>query len=384
MTSIEEAKYMAQSVKDHPTKKGNLEIISHISNSIIQLIGGYVNKNGIGYKIADEIKEGAEGNVTVEELIEAFDVASKIRGTNNKRKILSQIVLTHDQKYFVMQCLYPNTAKGGSFKLGVTVPQPVTFDARIKPMLCKSKKFDPEKFIIERKYDGHRCLIRRNMDGTVDLTSRSGKPIDSEKIREAAECIVMPGTVLDGEIISPNDVFQDLDIHGDVIYKAFDILYLDGISIMDLPFTHRRDILEGELDMPDIVHTSEILDFQTMGEVDNWIVTSGAEGIIAKDPESPYRPGKRDWIKYKHFNDLNADIVGITEGQGKREGLMGAIMVIPESLTEITKVGTGFDDKQLIEISDRIKNGETLKCVVKYQNVTESGHLRFPTFLRLI
>ena len=129
---------------------------------------------------------------------------------------------------------------------------------------------------------------------------------------------------------------------------------------------------------------SEILTLNTFEHIDIWIKGTGAEGIIAKDPNGPYFQNKRNWIKYKHFKDLNAKIVGITKGTGKRKNIMGALKVIPEGLNTITKVGIGFNDQQLLDISERIKFGEELNCVIKYFSITKEKKLRFPVFLRLI
>ena len=141
--------------------------------------------------------------------------------------------------------------------------------------------------------------------------------------------------------------------------------------------THRRSKLEG-LDLDGRISIPEILDLSTMNEVDDWIRTTGAEGVIAKDRNEPYKPKNRGWIKRKLMSDLNAKIVGMTAGTGKRSGMLGAIIVTPEGLGGIeTKVGTGFSDIELAAITQRINAGEQLNCVVRYQDITKSKKLRW-------
>jgi len=383
MKTIKEIRDVVDNIRELSTKKAKETYIQTLPDEVRNFLGGHINMDGVGYKIAFKIETGPQSD-ELTRVIEAFDTASKLSGRKDKEHVMQNLVLTTKDKKFVMQTLYGKVAGIGKLMLGITIQQVITFDSRIKPMLAKAKSFDPSKMIIEHKFDGHRALLRKDNDGTVHITSRAGKVITNDLITLEAQNILPCGIVLDGEIISPEDNFEELDIRGDVRYKAFDILYLDGKSVMELPFTHRRDILEGEILNSEIIQTSSVLILNSMEEIDAWINKTGAEGIIAKDPDGVYEPGKRKFIKYKHFNDLNADIVGLTEGQGKREGLMGAIQVIPEGLTEVTKVGSGFTDKQLDEISDRIKNGESLRCVVKYQEITKYGSLRFPVFLRLI
>ncbi len=81
---------------------------------------------------------------------------------------------------------------------------------------------------------------------------------------------------------------------------------------------------------------------------------------------------------------LSAKIVGMTAGSGKRKGLLGAVLIIPEGLSETTKCGSGFTDIELVDISKRLAAGEQLRCDVQFKSITKAGRLQFPVFLRLI
>lgn len=381
MTTIQTVINEANTIRNLGTKKAKLEYISTLRPAIQEFLGGNIEKVGIGPEIFDEINMGHRSS-TLEYLINAFDIASKIGSSTEKRVIIHGITLTQDEKDFVGQALY---GIGGNLMLGVTIPRVSKgINAIISPMLAKSKEFDPSEYQLEPKLDGYR-LIARKVDGEVTLTSRNGKPLVIERITRELERCLPEGTVVDGEVLAMDGNFENLRRHGEnVQYTVFDVLYVDNRDIMNISLTYRRKALEG-LDLDGRVNIPDILDLNTLNEVDDWIRTTGAEGVIAKEPNSIYKPKNRGWIKRKLMNDLNAKIVGMTPGTGKRKGLMGAIIVEPEGLTGVqTKVGTGFSDIELDSITARISAGEQLNCVVRYQDITKAKKLRFPVFVRLI
>ena len=380
MTTISTVMDKANAIRNLGTKKEKLAYIATLSPQIQDLLGANIPMVGIGTEIYQEINMGHRSS-TLEYLIDAFDVASKIGSSTEKRNIVHGITLTQDEKDFVGQALY---GLGGNLGLGVTIHRVNSgIGDIISPMLAKAKEFNPSEYQIEPKLDGYR-LVARKVDGEVILHSRNGKPLVSERITQELERCLPEGSVVDGEILAMDGVFESLRRHGnDVQYQVFDALYVDGKDIMNQPLTHRRAKLEG-LDLDGRVSIPEILDFSTLNEVDDWIRETGAEGVIAKDPSAVYKPKNRGWIKRKLMQDLNARIVGWEFGKGKRVNLMGAIHVIPEGLTKITKVGTGFDDNQLVDMTTRLQAGEQMNCVCRYQEITKDGRLRFPVFVNLL
>jgi len=381
MTTISTVMDKANAIRNLGTKKEKLAYIATLSPQIQDLLGANIPMVGIGTEIYQEINMGHRSS-TLEYLIDAFDVASKIGSSTEKRNIVHGITLTQDEKDFVGQALY---GLGGNLGLGVTIHRVNSgIGDIISPMLAKAKEFNPSEYQIEPKLDGYR-LVARKVDGEVILHSRNGKPLVSERITQELERCLPEGSVVDGEILAMDGVFESLRRHGnDVQYQVFDALYVDGQNIMDQSLTHRRTKLEG-LDLSGRVSIPEILDLSTLDDVDDWIRETGAEGVIAKDPSAVYKPKNRGWIKRKLMQDLNARIVGMTTGTGKRSNVLGAIIVEPEGLSGVqTKVGTGFSDNQLIEITQRINTGEHLNCVIRYQEITKMKKLRFPVFVRII
>lgn len=382
MTTIKNVMREVETIKSLATKKAKLTYISNLHPDIRQFLGANINMNGIGPELYASTKLGTT-NVSLEGLIETFDVASKVSSSNEKRAILNGITLDIGERVFVGQVLY---SINGNINLGITIPRVSNGIADIiSPMLASSKEFDPSHYQIEPKLDGYR-LVARKVDDDVILHSRNGKPLVAERITRELERCLPEGSVVDGEILAMDGEFQSLKRHGDdVQYQVFDALYVDGQNIMHHPLSHRRSKLEG-LDLDGRVSIPEILDLSTINEVDDWIRATGAEGVIAKSVHEPYKPKNRGWIKRKVMNDLNAKIVGMTAGTGKRKDIIGAFIVEPEGLGGVqTKVGSfNVTDAQLIEIVTRVTTGEQLNCVVRYQDITKASKLRFPVLVKLI
>jgi len=395
MTSIKEVRGEVNVIKALGTKNEKLLYIARLAPAVQQFLSASININGIGPEIAQEIRTDSSkigsfrigiskigvADTSLEELINAFDIASKIGSSNEKRTIISGITLSREDKGFVMQVLYN---LGGSIKLGVTIPR-ITNNINdiISPMLATNKEFSIDDCFIEEKWNGHR-MIARMVDGDISLHSRNGKPMNSPKIAEALLDVLPDNTITDGEIISNDRDFEHLHVKSNaVIYKMFDIMTVDGKDIKNKPLSYRRNILE-DMVSNKYVGISETLDFNTFEEIDAWISKTNSEGIVAKKIDSQYVPGKRSWYKRKPVRTLTAKIVGMTEGKGKRKGIMGAIQIIPSGLTEITKCGSGFTDLELINVAKRLNNGEQLYCTVEFQSITKAGRLQFPRFVSLL
>ncbi len=145
----------------------------------------------------------------------------------------------------------------------------------------------------------------------------------------------------------------------------FDILYLDGESLLQEPYIARRKILAGLLHKrhDETLVLIEEQYVKTPEELEDYFVHAleeGLEGIIAKRPEAPYQPGKRNfnWIKLKrsvtgHLADtIDCVIVGYYYGRGKRAAFgIGAFLIAvynkeKDRFETVAKVGTGLKDQE--------------------------------------
>lgn len=289
-------------------------------------------------------------------------------------------------------------AKGGLGaleKVGVAIGKPV------RPMLAEREPSISDilermggEAALEYKYDGLRIQAHVSEKGKVQLFSRRLEDL-SDQFPEILEAV--PGAlkrspaIVEGECV-PFDVdtgdlrpFQDISRRRGRKYEMermmaevpvklllFDVL-LDGKeSCLGLPYPERRRRLESMVRKAERVDlaTREIVKSAEEGEVFfQKALTDGCEGVVAKSlqPTSIYRAGARGfiWIKYKReytlglVDTIDAVIVGAYRGRGKRAGWYGAFLMSvydkeKETFPTLCKVGTGFDEKTLEELTDRI------------------------------
>jgi bifunctional non-homologous end joining protein LigD len=249
----------------------------------------------------------------------------------------------------------------------------------VVPMLARLSKLplDDERWAYEIKWDGVRAVAYITEDGQIRLESRNLNDVTHRYPDAAAVATAFgPGrsAVLDGEVVAFDEKgrpsFERLQgrmhLAGEaaidararstpIFYMLFDLLYLDGESLMRLPYTERRARLEAlDLNGPSwrtpAHHVGEgAVLFQASKD-------QGLEGIVAKRLDSPYEPGRRPgtWLKVKNTRSQELVIGGWEPGEGRRQGRIGALLMgyydhdPPEpELRFAGKVGTGFDDAEL-------------------------------------
>lgn len=300
------------------------------------------------------------------------------------------------------------------------------FPKIISPMLATlvDKPFDEPGWIYEIKWDGYRALALCN-DGEVNLISRNNKSFNN-KFYSVYNAVKEWGinAVIDGEIAVLNDTgvshFGSLqnwrsEADGELIYYVFDLLWLDGHDLMQLPLTERRDLLRQHLPSEGIIRMSE--DFKTSAtEFIEVAANMGLEGIIAKKEDSIYRPGDRtrDWLKIKANKRHEVVIGGFTKNDGSKKSFSSLLVgVYDDGNLEYTgKIGTGFNDKMQSEMMDRFGSliikecpftdvpdvnkpsrfrpnpphatvtwlKPELVCEVSYAEITDDGVMRHPSF----
>jgi len=242
------------------------------------------------------------------------------------------------------------------------------------------------KFAIEYKYDGLRVQVHKVGD-RVELFSRRLERITSQFpdiVKEMKQRIKAETAIMDGEAVpynlETNEMlpFQeisrrrgrkyDLDETMEripVVVFLFDVMMLNGKSLLDFPYTERRmnlvsNISEGE--RVRIAKSKIVTDVESAELFFNEALEAGCEGIVAKSVESKsvYKAGAREflWIKYKREYQLEMEdtvdlvVVGAFAGQGKRSGGYGALLMAAYSKEDdkfktICKLGSGFSDEQL-------------------------------------
>jgi bifunctional non-homologous end joining protein LigD len=217
------------------------------------------------------------------------------------------------------------------------------------------------QWAFEGKWDGYRLLVEADR-GEVRMRSRSGRDVTKEypQLRSLAADLGDHHVVLDGEAVALNKSgvpsFNEMQNRGrgtHVEFWAFDLLYLDGRSLLRAKYQDRRKLLEtlgttGDLIVPDLLTGDGA---QALGHS----IERGLEGVVAKRRDSTYQPGRRSasWIKDKHWNTQEIVIGGWKAGEGGRSSGIGALLMgIPGDggLRFAGRVGTGFTERELTKL----------------------------------
>jgi len=248
---------------------------------------------------------------------------------------------------------------------------------------------DDENWAHEIKWDGIRAIAYCET-GRLRLESRTLRDITSTypELRAVAAELGSTEAVLDGEIVAFDEdskpSFERLQGRmnlaseaavrrrmGDcpVTFLVFDLLHLDGRSLMELPYTKRRERLEDlSLDGPNWQTPSY---HRGDGEsLLNLTRQRGLEGLVAKRLDSRYLPGRRThaWLKVKNLMGQELVIGGWLPGQGRRAGTLGALLVGyhedddgERHLRYAGRVGTGFTDDELDRLAGLLEPLRTKK-----------------------
>ena len=299
----------------------------------------------------------------------------------------------------------------------------------LKPMLASAGTLprDAAGWSYEVKWDGVRAIaywdpgrLRFESRNLLDITERY------PELGRLGRALGSHRAVLDGEIVSFDAkgrpsfgalaqrmhvsaaVAKRFAASAPVTYVIFDLLWLDGHSLIRRPYRERREALvalglQGEHWMtpeplrgrgPDVLAASE---------------RSGLEGIVAKRLDGRYRPGQRDgsWLKIKNTARQELVIGGFISGEGRRGGSIGALLVgLPQDGGQLRfagKVGTGFSDEELERLgrllaplvrkdppfvsggSLKLPRGATfvepkLVAEIEFREWTRDGALRVPSY----
>ena len=262
-----------------------------------------------------------------------------------------------------------------------TDPDRVPMPDRIVPMAARATTELPpnqRRWSFEVKWDGVRA-IAYVQPGRLRLESRNLNEITDAypEVRGLVGALGMHEAVFDGEIVAFDDSgrpsFERLQrrmhvtapnavrrLMGStpVVYAIFDLLYLDGHSLCDLPYAERRARLESlELAGPAWrVPATHPHDGERLLEA---TATQSLEGVVAKRLDSRYEPGRRSgaWLKIKNTRRQELVIAGWIPGEGRRTARIGALLMgyyADGNFRYAGRVGTGFTEKTLTDLKRRL------------------------------
>jgi len=262
----------------------------------------------------------------------------------------------------------------------------------IRPALAEREN-DP-KAILERhgttmadlKLDGFRLQIHKKGDKVMLFSRRLENMTDSfpEVIETIKKNVKADEAIIDSEALAYNEstgelypfqytiqrkrkhgvekMAEELPLH----VFAFDIMYLNGESLIDLPYKKRRELLE-KIIKKDGISVIENITTSDVKELESYFkkaIEIGAEGLVCKDPNSIYKAGTRGfyWIKFKRSykgelaDTLDLVIIGYFLGKGARAefkfgGLLCAVYdEDSDTFKSITRVGSGFSEEMMVKL----------------------------------
>lgn len=234
----------------------------------------------------------------------------------------------------------------------------------IAPMLAKEgsvENLKASQWAFEGKWDGYRLIVEADR-GVVRLRSRRGRDVTKEypQLQSLASGLKDHHFVLDGEVVALDksgvpsfSEMQNRVRATRIEYWAFDLLYLDGRSLLRVPYRDRRRLLETLVGGTDLI-VQDLLPGDG-AEALEYSRSHGWEGVIAKKRDSTYQPGRRSssWIKDKHWKTQEVVIGGWRAGEGGRTSGIGSLLMgIPDDggLHFAGKVGTGFTERDLTNL----------------------------------
>jgi bifunctional non-homologous end joining protein LigD len=303
--------------------------------------------------------------------------------------------------------------------------EPVPRDLR--PMLATAAEDlppDEQNWAFEMKWDGMRVILVIEA-GQLTLTSRLGNDATSRfpELRALGDALAQTDMVLDGEVVALDDdgrpsfeqlqprmqvgsasVARRLAAERPVVCMLFDVLWLDGHSTCELPYTDRRKVLDGLALAGPTWQTPPT----TTGDgeaVRQAAVELGMEGVVAKRLDSVYQPARRadSWRKVKITQGQELVVGGWLPGSGRLGGRLGSLLVghyEDASLRYAGRVGSGLDERKRSLLESKLEPlardtspfvttpklpdphwvEPELVVEVRFQNWTGAGILRAPRY----
>ena len=276
-------------------------------------------------------------------------------------------------------------AKHGTLSsLNITINHPIKMMLAQLGESISSSLQEMGEAAIEWKFDGARVQIHKEGE-KVRIYSRRLENVTSslpEISKAIQKQVKAKRAILDGEAVATGGdgrprPFQDilkrfrrkynvkkLALQIPLHLYLFDIIYLDGQSLIDRPLFERRKLLASIADT-ELVASQVVTDNPEEAErIYKEALSAGHEGVMIKNPGSVYAPGKRgkNWLKIKPVMEtLDLVVIGAAWGEGRRANFLGSYRLAcadPQTgkLLDIGWVATGLTDEVLAELTEMFKD----------------------------
>ncbi|CAG5129065.1 unnamed protein product, partial [Candidula unifasciata] len=350
------------------------------------------------------IKHDLRINSGAKHILDGLDpnAYAAFQASRNLRDVVERVTQNQSQ---ATEDARPGMSKTLSVRAALMTP--------VLPMLaeaCRSveqaMKKCPNGFFAEIKYDGERVQVHKRGD-EFKFFSRSLKPVLEHKVKLFRDFIpkafaTSSNLILDSEVLLVDNKtgnplpFGTLGVHKKAAFQdatvclfVFDCLLINDENIMNRPIKERRQILEKNMTpVKNHVNLSEVKLIKKPADLQELmarVFREGLEGLVLKDVNSIYEPGKRHWLKvkkdYLHEGSMadSADLVvlGAYYGTGNKGGMMSIFLMgvyDPDNdrWVTVSKCGSGLDDKKLESLNKEL---DVVKISKDYSKVPPWLHV---------
>ncbi len=274
--------------------------------------------------------------------------------------------------------IWVSAAPAATAEIDLSAARDAPMPRYLEPMKATlaTKPFRDEDWLYELKWDGYRveAVVR---DGKTQLFTRNGNDAGAyfPRLLDPPSWIDAREAIVDGEVVALDERghpdFSLLQVRISegrtgrpvpLVYQAFDLLYLDGRSLVDVPLESRKRLLELVIRPTSRVQYGKPIETEGLAFFEA-VKAQGLEGIVAKHRRSRYEPGRRasSWLKIKARPEQELVVGGWTPGEGSAKELGAVVVGVYEGdqLRFAGKVGSGFDGRARKELRGLLDGLET-------------------------
>jgi bifunctional non-homologous end joining protein LigD len=280
---------------------------------------------------------------------------------------------TNDEVKARKDAIWVSQAPAETAEIDLAGARKTPMPSYIEPMRATlaSHAFRDDDWLFEIKWDGYRvqAVVK---DDKVRLFTRNGNDAETyfPRLLTPVSWIEAEQAIVDGEVVAlDDDGVPDFSLLQEritayrsakpaaLVFQAFDLLYLDGRSLVDVPLEQRKKLLRlvlrenRRVRFASHVETEGLAFFEAAKK-------QGVEGVVAKHRRSRYEPGRRatTWLKIKIRPEQELVVGGWTPGEGKASELGAVVVGVYEGdkLRFAGKVGSGFDARWRRELRRRL------------------------------
>ncbi len=299
---------------------------------------------------------------------------------------------------------------------GIKKFQVIVFEP-IRPMLAERLGAPEEileklggKCVVEYKYDGERVQFHKDGKKVVIYSRRLESISDQypDAIDIVKERVKAKDAILEGECVAMDTETGEMRPFQELMHRRrkygieeamkqypvslfmFEALYVNGKDLTQEPYPTRRKALEKAITKGDRISVAKQITANSPKQLEAFFeeaIAEGCEGVVCKSVgnESVYQAGARGWLWIKYKRDYKSEmtdtvdlvVVGAFHGRGKRAGAYGALLLATynkkaDTFETVTKCGTGFTDKDLAELPEKLRRHEIPRKHSRVQSTLEA------------